>query len=152
MEELAIGIIAGLVTAAILFFFHEIYLKIIRPWIEDRVYKDARIEGRWCITYPEIDDGIEEQATLVRAAHKVTGQINCSKGPDVGKIYAVQGTFRNLLLTLTYTSADTSALDRGAFVVQLNGNGTSFSGRSSYYYDVDHSIQGAACVWRRISG
>lgn len=72
--------------------------------------------------------------------------------PDAGKIYDVEGTFRNLLLTLTYASADRSALDRGAFVLQLNGNGGSFCGHSSYYYNQDHSIIGAACEWRRITG
>ena len=151
MEELAIGVTSGLVATFLVFVLHKFYLAVIRPWFEDRVYQDARIEGRWCINYPEMPE-VEEQVTLQRAAHKITGQINCSKGPDAGKIYEIEGTFRNLLLTLTYTSADSAALDRGAFVVQLNGNGTSFSGRSSYYYNEEHSIVGAACMWHRIGG
>lgn len=151
MDELVIGVVSGLVASFIVFVLHKLYLSVIRPWIEDRVYKDARIEGRWCISYPEMSE-VEEQVTLERSAHKVTGQINCTKGPDAGKIYDVEGTFRNLLLTLTYASADRSALDRGAFVLQLNGNGGSFCGHSSYYYNQDHSIVGAACEWRRIAG
>lgn len=151
MDELVIGVVSGLVTTALVFFARRVYLAAIVPWIEDRVYKDARIEGRWCITYPEMDE-VEEHVTLERAAHKVTGQINCSRGPDAGKIYSVEGTFRNLLLTLTYTASDRGALDRGAFVLQLNGNGALFTGRSSYYHDDQHRIVGASCEWRRVSG
>ena len=151
MDELVIGVVSGLVASLVIFVLHAVYLSAIRPWMEDRVYKDARIEGRWCITYPGMPD-VEEQVTLKRTAHKVTGQINSSKGPDAGKIYDIEGTFRNLLLTLTYTSSDRSALDRGAFVLQLNDNGASFFGRSSYYYNEDHSIVDAECKWRRIGG
>lgn len=150
MDELTIGVVSGLVTTVLVFFLHKIYLHVIQPWIENRVYKDARIEGRWCITYPELKEQVEEQATLNRVAHRITGQITCSKGPDSGKVYNVEGTFRNLLLTLTYTSADPAALDRGAFVLQLNGNGSSFSGRSAYYFNNDHSIVDAACTWHRL--
>ena len=151
MDELVIGIVSGLVTSLMIFVFHSAYRSMIKPWIDDRVYKDAKIEGRWCITYPEMPE-VEEQATLKRTAHKVVGQINCSKGPDAGKIYNIEGSFRNLLLTLTYTSADATALDRGAFVLQLNGNGALFLGRSAYYYNGDHSIVDAVCKWDRIGG
>jgi|SRR5688500_7716113 len=151
MDELAIGVISGLVATFLVFVFHRVYLSIIRPWIEDRVYKDARIEGRWCIKYPSIkSEEVEEYATIRRVAHRITGQITCTKGPDSGKIYNVEGSFRNLLLTLTYTSADPAALDRGAFVLQLNDNGSNLSGRSSYYFNGSHSVVDAECVWRRM--
>ena len=74
MDELVIGVVSGLVASFIVFVLHKLYLSVIRPWIEDRVYKDARIEGRWCISYPEMSE-VEEQVTLERSAHKVTGQI-----------------------------------------------------------------------------
>lgn len=151
MEAYVVGVISGLVATALVFFVRHIYKLAIVPWIEDRVYKDARIEGRWHITYPDLPD-VEEQATLERTAHRVKGQINCIKGPDAGKIYQVEGTFRNLLLTLTYTAADLSAMDRGAFVMQLNGNGSVFVGRSSYYHDGDHCIVGAESKWNRLGG
>jgi len=41
------GVLGGLIATAIALFFREVWAKIITPWYENRVYRDARIEGKW---------------------------------------------------------------------------------------------------------
>ncbi|AXA83659.1 hypothetical protein DCD74_02215 [Lysobacter oculi] len=149
MEALAVGIIAGLIASGLALFFHKIYLRIIRPWYEERVYKDTEIEGRWKITYQNVEDLTEEIVTLSRVAHAVSGTILVTKGPDNGKTYSLSGEFKNSLLTAVYSSADKLALDRGAFVLQLISNGYGFKGQCSYYHD-DHQIISREVTWTRV--
>lgn len=149
MEELGVGIISGLIASALVVFFHKIYMRIIRPWYEERVYKDTEIEGRWRIVYDGVEDQTEEVAVIERIAHRIEGMITVVKGPDSGRTYVLSGEFKNSLLTANYSAADRLALDRGAFVLQLTNNGYGFRGQSSYYHD-SHSIVSRECVWDRI--
>lgn len=146
MEEFAIGTISGVIAAAIIGFIQLVYLRIIRPWYEERVYCDAHIEGQWTVKYKNMNKPVEELIMVARKAHSVTGRIHVTKGPDQGKAYDFSGTFRNMILTLTYVSSDPTALDRGAYVVLLKDNGKEFCGHSSYYQD-EHKIEGAECTW-----
>ena len=149
MEALGVGIVSGIVTSLILLFFQKIYLKIVRPWYDERVYKDTEIEGRWKIVYPEIDELTEEVVDLKRSAHDVCGALTVLKGADAGKTYSLSGEFKNSLLTINYCSTDRLALDRGAFVLQLTNNGYGFTGQCSYYHD-SHSVISRSCAWSRV--
>ena len=149
MESFGVGVVSGIVTSMILLLFQRIYLKIIRPWYDERVYKDTEIEGRWKIVYPEIQEQTEETVTLQRSAHQISGTVTVVKGADAGKTYSLVGEFKNSLLTVSYCATDKLALDRGSFVLQLTNNGYGFTGQCSYYHD-SHSVVSRACVWSRV--
>jgi len=149
MESLGIGVVSGIVTSALIFLFQIIYLRIIRPWYDERVYKDTEIEGRWKIVYEGVEDLTEEVAELKRNAHHVTGTITVLKGPDAGRTYSLVGEFKNSLLTVNYCAVDKLALDRGAFVLQVTKNGYGFSGQCSYYHD-SHAIVSRTANWTRL--
>lgn len=149
MEALGVGIVAGLIASAMALFFHKIYLRIVRPWYEERVYKDTEIEGRWRIVYQGVEEDTEEIVELRRIAHAVLGEIMVTNGPDRGKAYTLSGEFKNSLLIVNYCASDKLALDRGAYVLQLINNGYGFKGQCSYYHD-DHEIISRACTWRRL--
>lgn len=128
MEEIGIGIISGLLASFIVFVLTYLYINAIRPWFENCVYKDIRIEGSWKIIYQNMKEPAEEYASLERTAHAVRGSITAVKGPDAGKTYSVIGEFKNSILVLSYNAADKSTLDRGAFVLLIAGNGEKFIG------------------------
>jgi hypothetical protein len=138
LNSFTVGIVSGLVTALIIALFDQVWVKIINPWFEEKVYSDAKIEGRWesyCLDSTKCD-----LVDIKRVGHKVIGTITTIVGPDKGKIYAFTGTFRNLILTATYISDNKSYLDRGSFTLMLIENGDMLKGHVAYYLDDKHEI------------
>src|SRR5271166_3798072 len=119
MSELAFslvtGIISGVIATFLIVIFAWFWRTVVEPWYENLVYKDARIEGRWGAKgiFDFLGQGrLEEEFTwtLTRVGHSVKGIIVCVSGPDKGLTYDVVGTFRNLVLTATYTSQNPATL------------------------------------------
>jgi hypothetical protein len=148
MQEFAVGIISGLVTSGILVFVAQFYLKAIKPWIEELLYKDVEIQGEWIGKYPDMPD-TEDIVDIKRQGHRVQGTVTITAGPDKGTIYEFDGSFKNLIVTATYVSANRSRLDRGAFAMRLEQNGLKFSGQYAYYQDDDNAIHPALCNWTK---
>jgi len=147
MAEIGIGIIAGLLTTILVVLVQKIWVSAVEPWYEERVYKDAKIEGEWEVTYPAIK--LSELATLKRKGHKISGVVAVIEGPDRGKTYEVEGLFKNLLLTLSYSAMDRASLDRGTYTLILRDNGRKLEGASAFYEDGTNSIDKQACDWER---
>ena len=148
METIVLGILSGLVASAIVFLIQIGYMKVLRPWIEDILYRDLRLEGRWLVTYPEAED-ISEAVELARSGHSVTGTITVTAGPDKGRVYSLSGTFKNLILTASFSGRDEARLDRGCFTLQVKHNGQHLVGFSTYYQDDENEIACLAAKWER---
>jgi len=46
-SNILLGIIAGVTATGITLFIRSFWRKAMIPWYEERVYKDAKIEGSW---------------------------------------------------------------------------------------------------------
>lgn len=143
LENLWLGVISGLVATFLSLVIARIWKLIVEPWFEERIYKDAQIEGRWrssgSFVFPETG---EVQQSFIwnirRAGHRVFGTIVCTSGPEDGKTYIFEGEFRNLLFTATYSSDSQSALERGTVSYMLVNNGNTLQGHCLYYCHLDH--------------
>lgn len=149
MQDFGVGIVSGLVTAALVLGIRNFYVKVALPWYEDRIYKDAKIEGKW---KGEIVDTGEEVVALKRTGHRITGNIVIVSGPDKGEVYEFAGEFRNLLLTLEYWSTRDGSLDRGTYTLMLTENGRKLSGQVAYYEDDKHKVYSGDVNWVRAPG
>ncbi|ENJ1743267.1 hypothetical protein AB0536_004699, partial [Vibrio parahaemolyticus] len=123
IENFTIGITSGLVVTLFVVVFRNFWVSVITPWFEDRVYKDAKIEGKWFGVFPNQDDLRQDVVSLKRHGHEVKGKLICIKGGDEGEEYELSGSFRNLILTLTYESTDESSTDRGTLTLQCISSG-----------------------------
>jgi hypothetical protein len=150
METIGVGIVSGIFVTFIVFVFQCLWVNAIQPWYEERVYKDARIEGGWKITYPSLE--CEEHVELKRKGHTVTGVVIVMHGNDQGKSYKLEGTFKNLILTASYSADNPRTLDRGSFALLLGDNGNRLRGHSVIYHDEKNSMDSAPCVWNREVG
>jgi hypothetical protein len=61
-----------------------------------------------------------------------------------GTKYNLEGAFRNMILTLAYTSTVPHAVDRGCFTFLLVKNGRMLEGQGAFYYSPGHLIKTAS--------
>ena len=131
------GIIGGLVATFLTLFIGRIWRSIIVPWYEERVYHDAHFEGRWegTETFSDTNPPLVDRVTmeLRRTGHRVAAITTCLDGPDRGKIYESAGSFKNLILTLSWVPRDDRSLERGTITAKLVENGQKFVGHGSFY-------------------
>ena len=148
MNAFTIGVVSGLVTSVIIFVLQMGYVRVLRPWIEELLYRDLMIEGSWLGEYPENED-LKETVQLVRKGHRVTGTITVTAGPDVGHVYTIEGSFKNLILTLSFAARDSRRLDRGTYTFQAQDNGRCLLGFSTFYQDHEDAIACMKSIWKR---
>ncbi len=126
------GTVGGVVATIICIVFAEIIWKrIIVPWYEERVYKDSEIEGTWDGVVGGKNDQTSDVVELRRAGHKVSGTIHVSGLR--GGIYTFEGTFKNLILSVTYVAKDRTQLNRGSITLMLKENGAQLIGKCVHY-------------------
>ncbi len=143
------GIVSGLLVTLLVVVFRAAWRQIVIPWFEERVYKDAHIEGNWFSLYPAPEDPRQETITLKRHGHAVTGVITCISGADKGEVYTVTGSFRNMILPLVYESSDTQKTDRGTITLKLLANAQKFEGKVSSYDNTGDTIFDMDVTWFR---
>ena len=145
--NLITGLVSGLIVTLLVVVFRALWRDVLVPWFEERVYKDIRIEGVWYTLYPTVVGYRQEIVTLTRHGHSVSGSIVCTDGPDKGEQYTIHGSFRNLILTLTYESGSRSRVDRGTITLRCVQNGCRFIGKIANYFDRTDSIESTSVLW-----
>jgi hypothetical protein len=70
-------------------------------------------------------------------------------GRDDGQQYDLQGSFRNMILPLTYESHDRQKTDRGTITLKLTYNSGRLEGKIALYSDPDDSIKSTDVTWFR---
>lgn len=129
-EHIIGGAIGGIVATPLCLFFAKIWIEIVRPWYEELLYHDAKIEGNW----EGVVDGIGQRPDIVelkRKGHGVWGTMHVF-GQRAGD-YEFQGSFRNLILSLTYAAIDRAQLNRGSITAMLKDNGQQLIGKCVHY-------------------
>ena len=138
-SNILLGIIAGVTATGITLFIRSFWRKVMIPWYEERVYKDAKIEGSWDGEILYNGDGKEIFVfDIRRQGHKITGEM-VSK--NFGKIYNFDGEFRNMILTIVYSSRNQHEIDRGCFTFLLQNNGYELLGNSTFYSNPHHKVK-----------
>lgn len=131
---LTVGIVASLISVLLSLFFREVWIKILVPWYEERLYQGAEIEGVWHATTKYEDGGSNESIyTIERKGHRIWGEIHAPIGIDKGKKWKFHGRFRDLILTAIYESTNQRILDKGSISLMLNHNGEKLTGYLIYY-------------------
>jgi hypothetical protein len=134
LERFLFAMVAGIVTAFVIeVVIKNFWRKVVRPWYENTVYRDAEIEGRW--EARAIIDGQEVKRVwkIRRQGHEIKADVTSTGGYDEGETFRMTGTFKNLLLTGSYNPTDPSRTDRGTYTLQLVGDGQRFKGVIAYY-------------------
>jgi hypothetical protein len=143
------GLVSGLIVTLFVVSFRAFWVSVIIPWFENRVYKDIKIEGKWFVIYPSTVNMRQEIVVLKRHGHTVTGEMTCIKGGDEGEQYNLFGSFRNMLLPMTYESNDKAKSDRGTVTLKCTNNGEKFRGKIAAYSTENDDIHAVNVLWFR---
>ena len=144
MSEMMIGVISGLVATFLALVISQLWNKIIVPWFEERIYKDAHIEGKWNAKFYFRGNKTEDFIfNIRRTSHHITGDMI---GLEDGKKYEIDGEFRNMILTLSYSSKIEYEVDRGCLTLLLIKNGKEFDGHIAYYFSRGYKTKTAPVI------
>jgi hypothetical protein len=67
------GVVAGLLTSALLFLVGVIFSKVVLPWYENLVYKGVDLRSVWVREFDQHNAHYAVQLSLDQSAHRVTG-------------------------------------------------------------------------------
>lgn len=150
LSDLTLGTIAGLVATFFAVVISRLWKSLIEPWYEERVYKDARIEGPW--RAKATINGIEREVMwdITQIGHRIRATAVPVSGPNKGKVFRNEGSFRNLILTLSYTRESRETLDRGCLAAKLVQNGTKLLGYIIHYNPRSESLEPVEYVMERV--
>lgn len=86
LNSMFIAIISGLLTTFIIIVLRGMWKKIIFPWYENTLYRDALIEGKWISRFVDSDDA-EELDNLEHKLDEIENEIsNIRKNVETMKI------------------------------------------------------------------
>lgn len=142
-ENIIAGLVSGLFVTIFAFAFRAFWHAVIIPWFEERVYKDVKIEGKWFTLHTEELNERQEVVQLKRHGHSVSGLMTCIEGPDQGEEYILNGSFRNMVLSLHYETSDVKSTDRGAITLRCKRNGEQLVGKIANYDTLTEEISSA---------
>jgi hypothetical protein len=78
----------------------------------------------------------------------VTATINLREDDDDETVYHFQGTFRNLILSGTYATADEAYYERGAILLRYTARGT-FTGQNIFFSKTSERLVSSDYQWGR---
>jgi hypothetical protein len=133
IHSISIGVAGGLVATLISAIIFQYWNKVIKPGFENMVYKDSKIEGRWEL---ETEFQGKQRSGIMgikRSGHQITGTVTHVDEDDKYNTYEIIGSFKNLILTVSYDSTDKSTIARGSLTLMLMDNGSRFEGWLAYY-------------------
>jgi hypothetical protein len=142
------GIVGGLVATFLTLVIRNMWLRVVVPWYEERVYHDARFEGMWegtetfSDTHPSLIDHFSME--IRRQGHRVEAMTTCLDGPDKGRVYVSTGSFKNLILTLSWSPRDDTSLERGTVTAKLVENGKRLVGHGAFYSPATEKVHASA--------
>lgn len=92
---------------------------------------------------------IKMRAELTRVGNKIEGRLVEIGGASEVHTYALQGSFKNLMLCGNYENENPQNIDRGSFSLMLKENGLKLEGFFASYTDKDESIYPFKCELKR---
>jgi hypothetical protein len=141
---LVTGLVSGLLTAIVIFFFHEVWLKTISPWYAKYLYKGVDISGRWEARL-DLVNGEEPPFNshiikVTQVGYSVHGSADCIDGYSKGRSYVFKGELLNLTLSCVYSSNDPTRIENVSFSLMLKDDGMALDGYLSLLDDVQNKI------------
>jgi hypothetical protein len=154
--SLLTGLISGVLAAGICLVIARFWRASVVPWVEERVYDEFNLAGRWSANW-RVDAPLtnppaagKDEWDIMQSAHRIHGTIRSVEGYDRTSVYAFEGSFKNNVLTLTYNDVDKSFTSRGTVTLAVRRNGQSLIGIGTFYDEESDDIGYTRMVLQRV--
>lgn len=142
MENLILGVVSGVVSALLVWFFVLIFNKLIRPFISELLYRGVNLEGEWYGECFEFSENIQEKKTkkhkeftitINQSAYRLDGKIiikNINKNNEETYLsfYQHTGFIRDNYVILNYLPESKKNIGLGSIVLLVKDGGKCLSG------------------------
>ena len=155
------GVVAGIVTSAVLQILAQFFEKVALPWYQNKVYEGVDLRGKW-IAQKTYSNGISYHYSLVlkQSAHNLRGSMTISKmnsppGPAGGHLgdyvqtFHASGTTWEGFVTLNATSDDRRSLAFATTLLQVRNRGAALIGHMAYRSSQIDKVDSEEIEWTR---
>jgi hypothetical protein len=154
------GVIAGLLTSAIIFLAAYVWRDRFLPWIEDKTYQGIRVDGNWSLVDKYDDDGKalfsqRETLELEQKAARLSGRLILVPKEGVKlktRTLKANGVVRDRFVIISCVPATRRNLGYQAFLGEISGDGAELRGQACFYDIEKASLQCVEVVYARKEG
>lgn len=142
-SEIFIGVLAGLLTSALLVLLNKLTVNVFFPWYREWSYAGLRIDGTWY----RIAKAQKTVLEISQSATKLSGRatvIKTLQGDDVKiddiRMFDVTGWIDNRFVVLQLKQADRAKLGAITYLLGISGDGTELDGAVQWYAPLANAI------------
>lgn len=155
LQSVVVGVISGIITAAVLHFMVLLFNRIVLPWYRQLVYRGVDISGKW-EEHLDFGNGNTQIATaeLTQRANAITGSVTVVKTSNglitKTEILSIKGTIKDRLFNANLTPLDKTRVGIASSLLEVIGDGARMRGCSSWYDSGAAEIQTKCSEWARL--
>ncbi|WP_345868784.1 hypothetical protein [Shewanella algae] len=140
--NIVLGIVTGLLTATILLILKSLFFSSFLPWYRQVMYKGLKIEGSWysvsraqkvLIELNQSCETLTGKATVLLSKDGIPKEMIDGIEIDDIRTFDVKGEVSERFVSLQLKHTDRSRLGVVSYLLQIDGDGTKLSGKSSWY-------------------
>jgi hypothetical protein len=136
------GVVSGLVTAVLLWFFGLLVKKLILPWFQQMVYQGVDIGGDWI--HKDMREGrthdFEVALNVRQSAHRISGTFRATtkrEGTEYTNYYSIKGTVKDNYVLFDYFAQRKDRTGIGSFLLRVSKGGTHLIGDALFIPDAN---------------
>lgn len=147
------GVMAGIVTSALLFILGLFISKVILPWYQELVYRGVDLRGTWTEEHQKDSAKYLFQISIEQNAHTVSGTATMFKS-GTGKDDYVQGfnvdgfTWEGFVL-LNLRSTERKSLSFATALLKVKDRGNTLKGSWAYRGRWTDEVESEDIKWER---
>lgn len=156
--SIIIGVISGIITSAVIWFFVNLFKTKVLPWYQSITYQGVKINGDWIGFYQHSkstnidEDDPHYNIHINQKGHQIYGEMTRSKNQDGtrdSKTFVFNGLFKDGNLVFSYKPKDSTRLGLGSYVLKLKDDGKKLHGRSLYITSDNGDVAEFEIIWKR---
>lgn len=137
IDNVIIGIVAGILTSAIIFLIVRLFNDSFLPWYRQYLYHGINIGGTWhchsTLTQKIVLELTQNCQNVRGSAIVVMDDEHREEGIDSLRVFNVSGEIKDRFLLLKMNGKDNKRLGILSILMEVSGNGSVLSGISTAY-------------------
>lgn len=147
------GVVAGVLTSAMLFAFGVVTSKILLPWYQDLVYKGVDLRGLWVNEWDYAGARYRYHTSLNQNAHRLTGTTTITKSGTAKDDYVINfdvtGSTWEGFVVLNLRSRDRKTLSFATALFKVKDRGKSLAGHLIFRSLTTDEVASEGAHWKR---